>query len=291
GKTTIVKCLKEGLAQITSLQPTIGVEYNELRFLDHYIITHDLGGQKKDLINYLRNPAQYYDATEICIFVIDVKDVQRYDVAVLYVKDVLDKFMELEITPYLFFLFHKAENSILKAEKEEEIHIAYLQEKLELVVEKRFPTEFYRTSVHDQWSIKKAFSRVFSTFYPTMDALTKLALKGVIETLNLKGAVLVDASGLMIGSEFKKPDASNLVAYVVPSLFHLKQRLLDAKIEVGVLLLEINDDEYGFLRLEEKDITAFLCLIAGKKQFPSQEDFKKLANLLPNLLISLGIKL
>nr|MDO8117468.1 ADP-ribosylation factor-like protein [Candidatus Sigynarchaeota archaeon] len=109
GKTTIITSLRENMARIVSLQPTTGVEYKDFRFLGHDIVTHDLGGQKKYLINYLRNPAQYYDATDICIYVIDVQDVARYDETRDYFKDALDRFTELEITPHVFVLFHKAE--------------------------------------------------------------------------------------------------------------------------------------------------------------------------------------
>jgi len=58
---------------------------------------------------YLKEPGQYFNQADACIYVVDIQDRDRVYNAVSYFKAVLASFTTLSIKPSIHILLHKAE--------------------------------------------------------------------------------------------------------------------------------------------------------------------------------------
>ncbi|MFX1297036.1 MAG: ADP-ribosylation factor-like protein [Promethearchaeota archaeon] len=94
GKTSIVLSLSQNtdLPSYCRLKPTQGanivtIEENNLKFN-----IWDLGGQKEYRLEYLDNLDKYLYEVDRFIYVIDVQDAERYDIALQYLKSVIEGF-------------------------------------------------------------------------------------------------------------------------------------------------------------------------------------------------------
>ncbi len=91
GKTSIILTLMEGTNLLTyfSLKPTQGLEITNIEAeLGNYNIW-DFGGQEKYRNKYLENIEDYVEGIERFLFVIDVQDDARYDLALDYLTSIV----------------------------------------------------------------------------------------------------------------------------------------------------------------------------------------------------------
>jgi GTPase SAR1 family protein len=109
GKSSIISCLKQGIANLGLMNPTYLVERSKLQYLDYDLIQHDMGGQKAYIQSYLKKPGQYFDQADACIYVVDIQDGDRVYNTLTYFKSVLASFTTLAIKPSIHVLLHKAE--------------------------------------------------------------------------------------------------------------------------------------------------------------------------------------
>lgn len=91
GKTSIVLCLKgvKNLMSFRSLYPTKGVNVIDFKATTSYNIW-DFGGQESYRKDYLEDFERYIQGTNKLIFVIDVQDVKRYDIALDYLEKIIN---------------------------------------------------------------------------------------------------------------------------------------------------------------------------------------------------------
>lgn len=92
GKTSILKCLKgiKRLSAFNSPMPTKGVDVQEFEALNSKYAIWDLGGQKTYLDDYFNDFSKYIKGANKIIYVIDIQDVNRYDLAIKYLKKVIN---------------------------------------------------------------------------------------------------------------------------------------------------------------------------------------------------------
>jgi small GTP-binding protein len=108
GKTSILKCLKgiKGLSSFNSPMPTKGADVQEFEALDSKYAIWDLGGQKAYLDEYFRDFKKYIKGTNKIIYIIDIQDIKRYNIALEYLKEVINSIDQQNNIEFSVFL-HK----------------------------------------------------------------------------------------------------------------------------------------------------------------------------------------
>ena len=107
GKTTIVLNLigKTNLLDYISIKPTLGADIVQHEINDSSYSIWDLGGQEVYREEYLENFKEYIKEASKIVYVIDIQDNQRYDLALDYFKNIMVKVDNLgdiiEITVFL----------------------------------------------------------------------------------------------------------------------------------------------------------------------------------------------
>jgi small GTP-binding protein len=120
GKSSIVLSLKEksNIMSFLSLKPTKG--YNIEKFEsgnDYNFNIWDLGGQKEYRMSYLQNFNFYMEGVSRVIFVIDVQDIERYDLALKYFEDIINLLNKQEMKVPLSIYLHKFDPGLTEQEK------------------------------------------------------------------------------------------------------------------------------------------------------------------------------
>jgi len=107
GKTSIVLNLigKTNLLDYLSLKPTLGADIIQHEINDSGYSIWELGGQKVYRDEYLDNFEEYLKETYKIVYVIDIQDNERYDLALDYLKNIIERIeifkANLEMTIFL----------------------------------------------------------------------------------------------------------------------------------------------------------------------------------------------
>ncbi len=289
GKSTIILTLQRSLAKLATLAPTKMVERSNFTYLGHHFVAHDLGGQKKYLINYLKQPV-YFAETETVIYVIDAQDTVRYDESLSYFKDMLVEFKSLNINPRIFVFFHKTERILVDGDPETENELEgtmtkrvdELKEKIVKTCKEagEFKVEFKLTSVFDIWSITSAFSEIMMKIIPRSELLDK-ALEEFSNTTGLEALLLLDSNSLIIGNHYQTDEAKDILRASTPYFL----TLLDSWKKVGKRKeMTVLISEYAFVFIElykqgESTSLYFLAMTKGaetKIYTDKLDDFSKI---------------
>lgn len=115
GKSTIIEVLEDqkDLQSLATLQPTVRVKIHDLLDLAPDWVMWDFGGQVAYRKEYLAMPQRYFFDLALIIFVIDVQDPSRFDVAVQYLDDCMKNANTNSPNYEILVLLHKADPDIL----------------------------------------------------------------------------------------------------------------------------------------------------------------------------------
>ena len=120
GKTSIVKCLSgtKKLTSFSEINPTKGKEIITIKVSDTDFSIWDLGGQEVFRKDYLSNFDDYIFGCNKLIFVFDIQDTKRYELALEYFKKIIDlteaekNGNNLELSVF----FHKFDPDLIKTD-------------------------------------------------------------------------------------------------------------------------------------------------------------------------------
>jgi small GTP-binding protein len=153
GKTSILINLKENsnLMSYFSLKPTKGLAIESFENEEQNFVCWDLGGQKQYRDQYLKDFDKYLKETEKIIFVIDVQDIDRYKLALGYLKKIVEILKTKE--PHLeFWIFlHKFDPNITKQKNFEDIENIVetsLASKIRDLMPSNLRYNIYKTSIY-----------------------------------------------------------------------------------------------------------------------------------------------
>jgi len=120
GKTSIVLCLKgvKNLLSFYSLNPTKGISINKFRALDSNFNIWDFGGQEQFRGEYLKNFNKHIVGTKKIIYVVDVQDIERYDISLDYLKNIVNLLMKEKNNVEFSIFLHKFDPDIETTNKE-----------------------------------------------------------------------------------------------------------------------------------------------------------------------------
>ncbi len=290
GKTSIVATLEAERLIKANIKPTTFVERKEFKFLDYTIMIHDLGGQKKYLIKYLKQADKFFDKTDVCIYVVDILDITRFTETLEFLKDLVAQFLELRIKPKIYVFFHKAE-AVLNGDLEGAKNIEMLQERIMDIVGGRFPLEFENTTIYDTYTITTTFSAIFQDLYPR-DVLVQKTMGDFAEQINAVAAVLYDKHMLTIAdyyAEAKDKDIAQFCATYMQSFQNTVSRF--PSVQASRLKFEAENFVAVFLD-NHTDPKTFLFLLGRVDSFPSLQLLDpQISDKLPGLFALLRIVL
>ncbi|MHA1791428.1 MAG: ADP-ribosylation factor-like protein [Promethearchaeota archaeon] len=273
GKSTIILSLERDLARIATLTPTKMVERTAFEYLGYRIVKHDLGGQKKYLINYLKQPGKYFAETAVMIYVVDIQDNVRFKETLSYFSDVIDQFEKLEIKPLIYVFFHKAEKILLEGDPEFGTFLEgegmrtvdRLKKDFSKIVDGKYKIEFKLTTIFDLWSITSAFSEIMLKLFPQSVLLDK-TLQEFAVLNRLDALLLLDSNSLTLANYYKNDDAKNILHASTPYFLTLLDSWKPFKSKIDKKQMKVILNNYNFLFLElEGEISQFYFLAMSEQ--------------------------
>ncbi len=225
GKTSIIFALKREFSKIANIEPTRGAQRLVFQYLGRNISEWDLGGQIAYRISYLKSPNKYFDKTEIAIYVIDVRDKERIQESLSYLRDVIKQFKTLEIEPPIYVFFHKCDPNLAKEDQDDlDKFLLSLQDKIKNSMEyKKF--YFYRTSIYYLSSIITAISEIFLTLYPKANLIQK-TIETFASKFKAEGVQIIDDNSLIVGSYYKNEQVQDILNQTTPYFLSLNDSFL-----------------------------------------------------------------
>ena len=150
GKSSILLSLKNDtrLSSYCKLGPTLEVSRAIIDDDENEFFIFDFGGQKKLIDGYLQRLDEYLAEVDKIIFVIDINDVDRHQLAMDYLKQILDHLDAENMNVTISIFFHKYDKSLpvqqltnLDATAQE------LVENISRIVPTGIHVEFFKTSI------------------------------------------------------------------------------------------------------------------------------------------------
>lgn len=290
GKTSIILTLQREFSKFAILSPTKGAQRRIFDFLGKSISEWDLGGQENYRISYLRNPDKYFEGTEIAIYVIDTLNRDRHDEALSYLKDVIEKFKELDIEPPIFIFFHKYDPIVVKTSIEELDNIL-LKIKQAIKDEIKYKKIFYyTTSIYNRQSIISAISEILLTLYPKSELLQK-TIEEYVKKVGGDAGIVVDENSLVICTYFEDDVSKAVIEASNPHFLSLHDSLdlgfndSSKTIDNEEMIIQRYGKVFVFkpIPLEGQKIKYYLLLLKNKPGF-TQSYFDTFTNMLKQVL-------
>jgi small GTP-binding protein len=169
GKTSLVNKLVHNYnyMDLVNQEPTIGVNVEEFQTDQLNLILWDLGGQKRNIDEYLEEPEKFFIQVDVLIFVVDAQDDVRYEEALEYFKDLLNILDYLDEFPYILVLLNKADSDIID-DPDFQIKLEYLTDKITTLVEnqeKKWNVEIIPTSIYNVYSNQPEIARSIKSIF------------------------------------------------------------------------------------------------------------------------------
>ncbi len=267
GKTSIILTLQREFSTIALIEPTRGAQRRTFKLLGREISEWDLGGQKSYLISYLRNPGKYFDDTEVAIYVIDILDASRIHESLSYLYDVVDKFIELNIEPYINIFFHKYDPRLIQTvQKEIQNQIGDLKKEImETLNYKKI--NFFSTSIYDPYTIINAMSKILLELYPKKQLIQK-TVEAFARKLDCEGLIIIDKNSIILGSCFKGDDSKKILSSTIAYFLTLNDVFSDMELEQQEDQIVVRRSEKYFLfkpiMLEETTLPYYMLVLKRK---------------------------
>lgn len=114
GKSSIILSLKNDtrLSSYCSLNPTLEINREIVKDEGNEFYIFDFGGQKNLIDEYLLQMDEHFAGVDKIIFVIDIQDIDRFQLATDYLKQVIDYLATNQINAPVSVFFHKYDKSL-----------------------------------------------------------------------------------------------------------------------------------------------------------------------------------
>ncbi len=153
GKTSILLTLKEdtNLLSYTSLKPTRGINIATIDKQDSQLIIWDMGGQEQYRTDHLKKLNRYLSGTESIIFIIDIQDLKKYDIAFEYLEKVVNEIKKENVSVKLSIFLHKYDPNITHKKEFkniDEVINSQLIPKIDRIMPQNFDYRIFKTSIY-----------------------------------------------------------------------------------------------------------------------------------------------
>lgn len=292
GKTSIILALQREFSKIALIEPTRGAERSNFTLLGREITEWDLGGQKNYLISYLKSPGKYFDETAIAIYVIDILDTSRIVESLSYFYNVIDKFRELKIEPYINIFFHKYDPKLIQS-VEEQIQSKIFGLKREITQKVNYnKIQYFTTSIYNPYSIMNAMSKILLDLFPKSELLQK-TIEEFARKLDCEGLMVIDKNSIILGSFFKDGESKKLLSSTIAYFLTLNDVFDEMDIEQQEDQLVLGKMGRYFLfkpiLLRETSIAYYMLVLKKHNPFNIyyiNKDFQTFANMFKDIVNS-----
>ena len=153
GKSSILLSFREetNLLSYFSLNPTKGVNIETAKSPQSNMVIWEFGGQKQYREDHLKNFNKYLKDVDKVVFVIDIQDIERYELAINYLKDIISLLRKYDIKVDISIYLHKFDPNLTKQEKFKDLDkiiTPKLIEKIENIIPPECNCSFYKTSIY-----------------------------------------------------------------------------------------------------------------------------------------------
>ena len=287
GKTSIILAFQRELSKIAIIKPTKGVQRRVFEFMGREFSEWDLGGQAAYRISYLKKPSDYFDKTQIAIYVIDIQDSNRFDESISYLKDVVEQFKKLQIDPPIYIFFHKYDPAITKSDENKfAANSLNLKELIRKTInyQKLF---FYHTSIFNITTIFDALADILLALFPRSEFVEK-SIEEFSKKFNADAAELIDDNSLVIASYYKNEAVRDILKASTPYFLDLNESLEFSQETVSQSEDEMMIKRFGkyfiFKKIRIKNSPPYYLLMAKDNQDFSSEDFDAFVKILTDIL-------
>lgn len=256
GKTSILSVLQNKYSIIKNLLPTRGVSRQTLEFLGTSVIAWDFGGQLGYRSMYLSRPDLFLES-DLCVFVIDVLDTDRYDEAFDYLFNILDTIKDLEDIPPIIIDLHKFDPDI-------ETKLDITKKRAELidriatkVLKEGYECTFVNTTIFLRETVEEFFSLAVQKMSAT-NFLLEHIMKDFLTEVGAKAIALMTSSNFIVGSYSQTEEFRTIVTQTGLLL----QALIGFYQKTG-----FKEDKSYELKLHDNDLT-----ILAQELYPYNHD-------------------
>ncbi|MFX1356074.1 MAG: ADP-ribosylation factor-like protein [Promethearchaeota archaeon] len=199
GKTTILKKFggQIGIKDLAKLNPTKGIERQEIVTSDLALAIWDFGGQEEYRNKYLQNPDKYFLNVDLVIYVIDLQDPGSFEESINYFNQIIDVLYKVEEEPYILIFIHKFDPDI-KDDSEVLLNIELLKDLIKGVFKEReeFEYDIFLSSIYSVIANEPKFSKYLKTTMQKTATLTDHKLEGMASILEstLNGIIRLSES-------------------------------------------------------------------------------------------------
>ena len=298
GKSSILKIVQEKMLDpIQDESPTKGVARSEMEILGQKIVIHDLGGQRKYKIQYLDNPT-YFEKTDVLIFVLDLQDKDRYELALDYYEGAMSILDKLMLFPELFIFMHKFDgeyeedyDDINTRVRLEYDHVSDEFKKIARTHGRSIEYVF-QTTIFDEWSCYVAFNAAWTAVVPKLVSMQEFLDKLGEENEEISIALLLDEKGSVLAKKLRYHEGidmenlADIAARSVMLLLSWQKTLENEAIDkTDFAILEIEEESVMIQKLNTAtEVLYLLIYVIGGDYKEFQERFKNIAFTLENLL-------
>jgi small GTP-binding protein len=109
GKSSLLLSFKgiQALSKFTNIEPTRGINQVEIDQFSQNFVIWDIGGQHQNREDFLKEFRTTITETKKLIYVIDIQDRERYDLALDYLKKIINQLKAKNIKVDLSIFLHK----------------------------------------------------------------------------------------------------------------------------------------------------------------------------------------
>ena len=265
GKTSILNILEKQYSKLGSIKPTTGIDRKTVSVLGYNIVNWDLGGQAKYREGYLDNESRVFEETDLLFYIIDISSRERFYEALEYYKNILwaaFEVQDLQRPPYIIICLHKFDPDLQND--------SMLSENIELATNlfkensKDYQTQFFLTSIYDEWSILKAFSFGLQRLSSKLEILEKF-LKVFAESTYSDALLLLDGSALPIGEYYSNQLSSDIINVLAPNFAPIYDKLTKMNIEIDKIWTEFGGKYSLFTRIAVNQQSYYIIVVTLKE--------------------------
>jgi len=138
---------ENNLDTLANLQPTSHVQIQNLQVPSVEWVLWDFGGQENYREEYTAAPERYFDGLNLLIFVIDVQDMERAELALEYFSKCLDYVTQFRNPGemQLLVLLHKVDPDLLENPRVQ-VHLQFLRDQVALIAKQHEISASIRSS-------------------------------------------------------------------------------------------------------------------------------------------------
>jgi GTPase SAR1 family protein len=229
GKTSFLVVLENKFSLLTNITPTRGIERKEFDVLGHSIIKWDVGGQEKYRENIFKS--SNLDQTDLLYYVIDIQDQNRFEESFEYLSKIVQYFKSSnQKLPQFVICLHKMDPDLIN-DSQIKANIENCENKLRSLMD--FSYLSFQTSIYNNWTLRKAFSKGLLQLSPKSSLLDSI-LTDFLAITQSDTVMLLDKDALVFSECYNDDISYQLTNILAPNLATMADKLMKHGREVEV---------------------------------------------------------